>query len=110
MNSWTSMLGAILLVLILWTGGTANAADRFDCNPATTAASDYDGGSQDQLPSSPDKCVTHNHSGCGGHHLATPTSTPSMQLALRQETATFAWHEVGIPGHSPDSELRPPIA
>ena len=110
MTRWTSILGAILLVLMLWTGGTANAAERFGCNPLTTTAADYDGGSQDQLPSTPDKCVTHNHSGCASHHLAAPASAPSMELALLQETAHFAWHEVGVPGHSPDSELRPPIA
>ena len=35
---------------------------------------------------------------------------PSIDLALQQDTASFAWHEVGVPGHSPDNDLRPPIA
>lgn len=109
MSRWTSILTAILLVLTLWAGGPANAAEQFACNSAVTAAADYDGGTQDQSPMSPDNCATHSHGGCASHHLAAPASAPLMELAL-QETARFGWHQVGVAGHSPDSELRPPIA
>ena len=110
MHRWTSLLGAILLVLMLWTGGAAHATERFDCIPATAEAADHFEGDQDQVPSSPDKGMAHHHSGCGGHHVAAPASIPPIDLALQQDTASFAWHEVGVPGHSPDNDLRPPIA
>ena len=109
MPRWTSFLGAILLVLMLWTGGAAHAAERFENISATTEVTDPYGGDQDPVPSTPNNCATHNHSGCAGDHFA-PTSTPSIGLALPQKTASFAWHEVGVPGHSPDNALRPPIA
>lgn len=110
MHRWTSILGALLLVLMLWTGSSAHAAERFDCIPVTAEAVNHYDGDQDQVPPGPDQGVAHHHSGCSGHHVATPAKMPSIGLALIQDIAPFAWREVGIPGHSPDSELRPPIA
>jgi hypothetical protein len=110
MHRWTSLLGAILLVLMLWTGGAAHATERFDCIPATAEATDHYDGGQEQGPSDPDKGVAHHHSGCGGHHVAASPNALSIELALIREAAPLAWQEIGLSGHGPDSELRPPIA
>lgn len=106
----TSLFGAILLVLMLWTGGAAHAAEQFACAPVTTEAAEQNDGNEGSSPASPNKCVTHNHGGCAGHHLAAQSSTPSIELAQQRETASFARQEVGIPGLIPDNDLRPPIA
>ena len=111
MNRWTSIFGALLLVLMLWTGGAAHAAERFDCIPATAAeAAGHFDGDQDQVPSGPDQGVAHHHAGCGGHHEAAPANVAAVELALSQDLVPFAWRESGRPGRGPDSDLRPPIA
>ena len=110
MNRWTSLLGALMLVLMLWTGGAAHAAERFDCMPISAEAADHFDGDQDQVPSSPDQGVAHHHSGCNGHHLAAPSSVASVEINARDGTIPLAWREAGVPGRGPESHLRPPIA
>ena len=110
MNRWTSLLGAMLLVLLLWTGGAAHAAERFDCIPVTAEAPGHFDGDQDQVPSGPDQGVAHHHTGCSGHHEAAPANAAPTEVALSQVLVPFAWRESGRPGRGPDSDLRPPIA
>ena len=109
MHRWTSLLGAMMLVVMLWTSAAAHAAERFDCIPVTAQATDHLDGDQDQVPASPDQDVAH-HSGCSGHHLAPPATAPFIAVALSRKTVPLAWREAGVPGHSPDTDLRPPIA
>ena len=110
MHRWTTLLGALMLVLMLWTGGAAHAAERFDCIPVTAEAAGHFDGDQDQVPSGPDQGVAHHHTGCSGHHVAAPTSLPTIDMSLTGKTIPLAWREAGVPGHSPDTDLRPPIA
>lgn len=110
MHRWTSLLGAVLLVLMLWTGGASHAAERFDCIPATAEAASHFDGDQDQVPSSPDQGVAHHHSGCNGHHMAAPAVASSISPALFRQATPVACREAGAPGRGPDAELRPPIA
>ena len=110
MTRWTSMLGALLLVLMLWTGSSAHAAERFDCIPVTAEASGHFEGDRDQKPASPDKGVAHHHSGCSGHHMAAPGGVPTIELAATQKAVLITSNEAGAPGRRPDNELRPPIA
>lgn len=109
MNRWTSILGALMLVLMLWTSATAHAAQPFDCSPATAEVTgDLEGG-QDQLPSGPDQGVADDHAGCGAHHAAAPGNVAAIDMALLQNLVPVSWREFGRPGDSPGSELRPPI-
>ena len=110
MHRWTSLVGAMMLVLMLWTGGAAHAAERFDCMPVTTDVAGHYDGDQDQLPSSPDQGVAHHHSGCNGHHVAAPASLHTIDMSQSGKSIPLAWREAGVPGHSPDTDLRPPIA
>lgn len=109
MNRWATFLGAIMLVLMLWTGSAAHAAERFDCIPVMAGAEGHFDGQQEQLPSSPDQGVAHHHSGCGGHHEAAPAADGSMAIRLTDGTAPLVWREAGVPGRGPDAQLRPPI-
>ena len=99
-----------MLVLMLWTGGAAHAAERFDCIPVTAETIDHFDGDEDQVPSSPDQGVAHHHSGCGGHHVAAPASVASIGIGALGRAIPLAWREAGVPGHDPDGDLRPPIA
>lgn len=109
MIRWTSIVGALLLVLMLWTGGAAHAAERFGCISVAAAAVDEFDGEQDQIPSGVAQGMA-SHAGCSGHHEAAPIIVTAVNGALSQELVPFAWRESGRPGHRPDSELRPPIA
>ncbi len=110
MHRWTSFIGALMLVLMLWTGGAAHAAERFDCIPTTAEAAGHFDGDRDQAPSGPDQGVAHHHAGCGGHYFAAPTNMVSFDLNRAGGAVPLAWRQSGRPGDSPDTDLRPPIA
>ncbi len=110
MIRWTSLLGAVMLVLILWTGAAAHAAEQFTCIPASSEAIGHFDGDEDQAPSSPDQGVAHHHTGCGGHYFAAPADIESINVNRAGDTVPRAWRQSGKPGDSPDTDLRPPIA
>lgn len=109
MGRLTSLLGAILFVLMVWTGGTANAAERFDCGSATQASAGHSDRDRDGLPSGPEQGSEHP-SGCSGHQMAEVANLPSLDIGPPKDVAPFAWKEAGVPARSPDNLLRPPIA
>lgn len=110
MHRWTSLLGALMLVLMVWTGGAAHAAEQFDCIPVTSETAGHYEGDGDQSPSAPDQGVAHHHAGCNGHHMAAPTDAGSLAMPKPDNSAPLYWREAGIPGRGPESHLRPPIA
>ena len=110
MHRWISFLGALMLVLTLWTGGAAHAAERFDCVPATAEAGAHFDGDEDQAPSAPGQGAAHHHSGCSGHHLAAPVKTAEAPMCHSAAARTFLRNEAAPPSREPDNQLRPPIA
>jgi len=110
MRSWKTLIGALMLVLMLWAGGVAHAAERVDCIPATAEAAGHYEGDKDQLPSDRDQGVAHHHTGCSGHQLAAPAEQPRAVLHHSSATVPPARSEVILPGDDPDGQLRPPIA
>lgn len=110
MNRWTTILGALLLFLMLWTGGAAHAEQRFDCMPATSQTAGHFDGDRDESPSKSEKGAAHHHSGCGGHHFGSPSQVEEPSFAdVGQVPSSGAIAAFG-PGTNPDSQLRPPIA
>lgn len=109
MHRWTSILGALLLVLMLWTGSPTHAAEQFGCIPATSEAANHYEGDRDQLPDR-EQGAAHHHSGCNGHHVAAPANAAAADVVLTLVLVPFAWREAGRPGPGPDGQLRPPIA
>lgn len=99
-----------MLVLMVWTAGMAHAAERFDCIPATSEASDHFDGDGDEAPSGRDQGVAHHHAGCSGHQAASPSAAAQTYFEALAVTVPFAWREMGVPGRGPDAQLRPPIA
>lgn len=110
MSPWKAIAGALMLVLMLWTGGLAHAAEQIQCVPASADAAGHFEGDADQLPSDDGQGVAHHHAGCSGHHLAAPSEDAAGLLNLSPATVPLAWREAGIPGRGPDTQLRPPNA
>lgn len=105
-----TLFGALMLVLMVWTGGLAHAAEQIECIPVTSEAAGHFEGDGDQLPSDPDQSVAHHHAGCSGHQVAAASGSPALSFAPSARTAPHAWREAGAPGREPDTHLRPPIA
>ena len=110
MQRVVSLLVAALLVLMVWTGGPAHAAERVNCVPLTAEAGIHSDGDQDQAPPSPQKSTAHHHSGCAGHYLAVTASESSVEIRVSDSMIPLAWREFGKPSRGPDDRLRPPIA
>lgn len=110
MPSWKSLLGAIMLVLMLWTGGLAQAAERVDCIPTTAEAAGHYDGDGDQLPSERERGLAHHHSGCSGHQLAASNEQPTTNVHHLSATVPLPKRTDALHGHDPDRQLRPPIA
>lgn len=110
MPRWTSLLGAFLLVLMLWTGGVAHAAKRADCGAQSTETRVYAKSDQDQVPPSSDQDAAHHNAGCSAHHVAAPTGVAALAIDSRTQVTLVVWRESGVPGRGPGNQLRPPIA
>ena len=111
MPRWTSILGAMLLVLMLWTGSSAHAAEQFQCDATTSQQLLHvDGNDHAPRGESGDKDAVHHHTGCSAHCLATAAvngNLASPHLALSQPVdRQQGWSS----GDGPALTLRPPIA
>ncbi len=110
MHRWTSLIGALMLVLMLWTGGAAHAAERINCLPVTAEAAGHFDGDEDQSPSGSHQGVARHHCGCSDHQTAAADDESSAIMPVLSRALPFAWKEAGKPGRSPDAQLRPPQA
>lgn len=110
MRRWTTMIGAMLLVLMLWTGATGHAAERVECPPGAIEATLHSDGQQPPAPAQPDSSTLHQHFGCSGHHLVAPDMPKPAALASGPGPMP-ANRQSGLhPGDEPGLNLRPPIA
>lgn len=110
MRSLRTLLSAMMLVLMLWAGGVAHAAEMVECIPAAAEAAGHYDGDGDQLPSDREQGVAHHHTGCSGHHLAAPAGVSETPMSYLGSARCFSLNETGPPSHNPDNRLRPPIA
>lgn len=110
MRSWKVLIGTLMLVLMMWTAGSAHAAEREVCMPATTEAAGHYEGDRDQRPSERDQGAAHHHSGCSGHQIAAPAPQPSVCLDHLSAAMRHGQSQTSLHGHDPDGQLRPPIA
>lgn len=110
MNRWTSILGALLLVLMLWTGATGHAAELVECSPATAECSIHFDSREDSRSGDQDAKAVHYHLGCSGHCVATTNEGKDLPSRSTATVMNFdrqtSWHA----GDEPALALRPPIA
>lgn len=110
MSRWITLLSAFMLVLMLWTGSVAHAAEQLNCLPTAGEAIGHYEGDPDQVPADSDTGVAHHHAGCNGHQLAAPTDGDEIRLMLPIRELPFATGNGYVTGRTPDTQLRPPIA
>lgn len=110
MNRWTSLLSALLLVLMLWTGEAAHAAEQLECIPVSAEAADHFDGDSDQTSPDQEQGAAHHHSGCSGHQAAATLDVSALGFFLSDRVIPRVTCAVGELRRDPDTGLRPPIA
>lgn len=106
----TTIIGALMLVLLVWTGGSARAADRLDCGTVTSQIACHFEGDRDDVPSGQHQGLGHCHTGCSGHQLTPPTDNNTVEFGAAFLLVPAVRQEAGVPTHEPGAALRPPIA
>jgi hypothetical protein len=104
------LISALMLVLILWTGSAAHAAEAMECGVTTVEAAGHYEGDGDEVPADSNQGSPHHHSACHGHCAALPGGAEGSSLhgggsAILGMGAASAGH-----GTEPIAEIRPPIA
>lgn len=110
MRRWLSLLGTLMLVVMLWTGSTAHAAEMFVCVETTAASADHSSGKRDQSPADSGKAATHHHGGCHSHHVAVPGDEASTVSSDTIADPVGLAPDFRVAGDEPGTTLRPPIA
>lgn len=110
MIRWTSIIGALMLALAVWTGGTARAAEPYNCISATSEMACHFNGERDKVPFGQEQGVGHCHIGCSGYQLSAPADQGTAGLEPSTLVIPAIRHEAGVPSHGPGALLRPPIA
>ena len=110
MIRWTHLIGALMLVFMLWTGGTAHAAEGFI--PVVVAAETlgHFSGDRDEVPSDQHQGTAHHHSVCGEHQVLACSDAPETSINHSSTLPPLARRDAGKFGRDPDTQLRPPIA
>ena len=110
MRRFFHLCGALMLVVMLWTGVSAHAAEALGCIEVSSAAAGHFDGDRDQTPSDGGKATPHHHSGCNGHHVATPSDDGPPPAVLPASPSLGDTVERVTTGADPGLALRPPIA
>lgn len=110
MRRLASILTALVLVLMLWTGTAVHAAERLECIATNSdAAGHYEGDRKEALGGT-EQGTTQHHTSCSGNSLVAPSGMITRQSAETKRSDNLGSHTEGVPGSGPDSHLRPPIA
>lgn len=104
------LISALMLVLVLWTGSAAHAAEALDCGDVASSTAGHFEGDRDQVPADSDKATPHHHSACHGHCTAVPSGAESVELDENAAGLLEGAMKDVEPGTHPDMINRPPIA
>lgn len=111
MRRWTSTIGALLLVLMLWTGGTADAAlPASDHHVAEAATADSHRGDRPAPNEHESSDFHHHHLGDSGHQLAALSDFRALPARPPGGRSVFGRQSDWLAGDGPALTLRPPIA
>ena len=110
MRRLLSFVGTLMLLVLVFTGTTAHAAEAFGCIEVRADSAGHFDGDRDQVPADADKGVAHHHGGCGGHCVAVPATVDGAQTSSGDEAPPAFRARRGLPSLEPGRALRPPIA
>ena len=109
MTRLTSTLMALMLVLVLWTGVSAHAAERVDVVPAAVELGHFDGDS-DHVPADQHDGVAHHHAPCADQHAAAMSDVLRVDGNRAANSCLSPECFSAALSREPDADLRPPIA
>lgn len=104
---WT-LFAAILVSLSLGAGSMAHALEPAICIEESGAYRTIDAPPPNETPKS--DSALHAHSGCHGHHLATPDFSSLSEDMLQSSSLRSAPHADVLTATDPEQSIRPPIA
>ena len=110
MRGWLSLVCALMLAVMLWTGSVAHAAGAIGCVEVSADSVGHFEGDSDQVPADSGKGVPHHHGGCSGHCIGVPANAGTVEPAKAGADAPSLCTNFGLPTREPDRTLRPPIA
>ena len=110
MHRLLHLLGALALVLTLWTGGTARAAEGYMPIPVAVESAGHFAGDKDEVPSDQHQGVPHHHFACGEHAAAAWSNIPAAPVLQPIGEPGLARPRSILSGREPDTQIRPPIA
>lgn len=101
---------ALMLVLVLWTGSAAHAAEAMDCGEVVASAAGHFEGDGDEVPADSDQGTSHHHNACHGHCVAVPSGAePRDHQEGDAGPVNGATADLHL-GSGPGAAIRPPIA
>lgn len=103
-------ISSLMLILVLWTGSVAHAAEAMGCAEISSSATGHFDGDSDEVPSDGDKATPHHHSACHGHCVGAPLDTQKASQPRIASSSLIAAPTEFHSGNSPGTALRPPIA
>ena len=109
MRGWLSLVGALMLAVMLWTGTTAHAAEALGCVEISADSLGLEEGKPDPAPAAPDKAVPHHHGGCHSHHVAVAGGDAAEMAVAVPESPIGTAADALVAGGEPGTALRPPI-
>lgn len=108
MRPLTSLLACLLMVMTAWST-TARAAEM-GCGDMAQQVAIYVAADCDEVPADADKGYPHCHTGCHGHHVAAPLTSPAPGQLSSVAHAYDPAVPVTMAAHQVDRDLRPPRA
>jgi hypothetical protein len=110
MRRFLTLVSALMLVLVLWTGTAVHAAEAMECGAVAESAAGHFEGDGDQVPSDEGKGTPHHHNTCHGHCTAVPSGAEPVdnQTGAKEPLTLAPSRHRGSLG--PDTAIRPPIA
>ena len=110
MHRWIHLLGALTLVLLLWTGGAARAAEGYLPITVAEESSGHFAGDKDEVPSDQHKGAPHHHFTCGEHAAAALAIDPVDTVVQLISVPASRRPRSVLDSREPDMQIRPPIA
>jgi hypothetical protein len=108
MRALTALLACLLLALTAW-GVMAQAAGP-NCNETFEQMAVHVAGDCDEVPADAHGRFPHCHTGCHGHHAATPVSARAAGISFSGVRAYAPSRQLTLTGRQVDRTLRPPQA
>lgn len=101
-----TVFACLMLVVSAWSGA-AQAAD-FGCAEVSDQTALHVAGDCDEVSADADRGYPHCHTGCHGHHVATPFLSQAPGPSSVTAVVFVSARSVVISGHRNDPHLRPP--